>query len=94
MSKESSAVSPSKGLSHAQWLRKQFSGQSSSGESQGPGPDHPWPDLLVDRRTLAERRQTHLCHDTLAVERNNIVSIRQVDQIYNGASVFKIFCFL
>ena len=36
-----------------------------------------WPDLLVDRRTVAERRITPNL-DTLAIERNNIVSIRLI----------------
>ena len=39
-----------------------------------------WPDLLVDRRTVAERRvassAARLDMDTIAIERNNIVSIR------------------
>ena len=64
--------------SHAQWLRRQFSGggPSSCASLYYPGLCHtcdtggegvarrdsesleaPWPDLLVDRRTLQERRQ-------------------------------------
>lgn len=36
-----------------------------------------WPDLLVDRRTVAEKRIIYSL-DTLAIERNNIVSISQL----------------
>ncbi len=70
--------SPTRGsISHAQWLRKQFSGtpSSGSGESGSQGGGEVWPDLLVDRRTVAEKRIIYSL-DTLAIERNNIVSIR------------------
>ena len=75
MSKDSSsgATSPSRGISHAQWLRKTFSSDDGAGGSSGDV----WPDLLVDRRSVAERRSVQtLSFDTLTIERNNIVSIR------------------
>ena len=76
MSKDSPTSSPTRAISHAQWLRKQFSGAPSAGDSGAQG--EVWPDLLVDRRTVAERRVAPptLALDTLSIERNNIVSIR------------------
>ena len=75
-------TSPSRGgISHAQWLRRHFSGTPSagSGESGQQGGGEAWPDLLVDRRSVAERRITPCPNlDTLAIERNNIVSIRLI----------------
>ena len=75
-------TSPSRGgISHAQWLRRQFSAtpSSGSGESGHQGVGEAWPDLLVDRRSVAERRITPSPHlDTLSIERNNIVSIRLI----------------
>ena len=60
--------------SHAQWLRRQFSGQAR-GESFDSSSEV-WPDLLVDRRTMGERR-VWKNRDPVALERNNLVSIRQ-----------------
>ena len=77
MSRDSPTSPTRGGISHAQWLRRQFSGtpSSGSGEMGAAGGGEVWPDLLVDRRTVAERRITPNL-DTLAIERNNIVSIR------------------
>jgi len=61
--------------SHAQWLRRQFSGQAR-GESFDSSCDA-WPDLLVDRRTMGERR-VWKNRDPVALERNNLVTISQL----------------
>ena len=60
--------------SHAQWLRRQLSGpRGESFDSTGES----WPDLLVDRRSMVERRMW-TNRDPVALERNNLVSIRLV----------------
>ena len=63
-------ASPVRGPTHAQWLRRQLSGHGSeSTESDA------WPDLLVDRRSIVERRIWKV-RDPVALERNNLVKIR------------------
>lgn len=60
--------------SHAQWLRRTFSGHG--GESFDSSAEA-WPDLLVDRRSMGERR-LWTNRDPVALERNNLVSISQL----------------
>jgi len=75
MSRDSPATSPSRGISHSAWLRRTFSGDSG----HGLGAENVWPDLLVDRRSLAERRQAPTQGwNTFAIERNNIVGLSQL----------------
>jgi len=75
MSRDSPATSPSRGISHSAWLRRTFSGDSG----HGLGAENVWPDLLVDRRSLAERKQAPTQGwDTFAIERNNIVGLSQL----------------
>jgi len=65
-------ASPVRGPTHAQWLRRQLSGHGSeSTESDA------WPDLLVDRRSIVERRIWKV-RDPVALERNNLVKISQL----------------
>jgi len=59
--------------SHAQWLRRQLSSHSDSIDSQTEA----WPDLLVDRRSMVERR-VWKDRDPLVLERNNLVGISQL----------------
>jgi hypothetical protein len=61
--------------SHAQWLRRTLSGHG--GESFDSSAEA-WPDLLVDRRSMVERR-LWTNRDPVALERNNLVSIRWVN---------------
>jgi len=68
---QSNASSPS----HAQWLRRQFSRDDSEIEQ--------WPDLLIDRRPLQERKQSGLFGSTPGnrpggIERTNLVCISQL----------------
>ena len=62
------------------WLRRQFSGGGSGGdlnsnkESGGEREDQ-WPDLLVDRRPMQERRSQAGGKECSAVERNNLVAV-------------------
>ena len=79
MSRDSPATSPSRGISHSAWLRRTFSGDSG----HGLGAENVWPDLLVDRRSLAERRQAPTQGwNTFAIERNNIVGLRYYFQFF------------
>jgi len=61
--------------SHAQWLRRQFSAEGGSSIDS-------WPDLLVDKRTMQEKRlvtsRPGLVRDPSAIERNNLVRISQL----------------
>lgn len=65
--------------SHAQWLRRQFSGGGEGvARRDSESLEAPWPDLLVDRRTLQERRQGRVGSDPGALERSNLVAILQL----------------
>ena len=65
----------------AAWLRRQFSGSGSGGdlnsnkEQQGGEREDQWPDLLVDRRPMQERRSQAGGKECSAVERNNLVAV-------------------
>ncbi|XP_023334538.1 RUN and FYVE domain-containing protein 2 isoform X2 [Eurytemora carolleeae] len=56
--------------SRSTWLLKQFSSADSYEET--------WPDLLVDRRPLPERRGWNKTDPVAAVERSNLVTISQL----------------
>ena len=64
----------------AAWLRRQFSGGGSGGgdlnsnKESGEREDQ-WPDLLVDRRPIQERRGQAGAKECSAVERNNLVAV-------------------
>ena len=65
----------------AAWLRRQFSGggdvnsnkESTGGETREESQQ--WPDLLVDRRPMQERRSQAGKDCISAVERNNLVAV-------------------
>ena len=64
----------------AAWLRRQFSGGgdvNSNKESTGGEREESqqWPDLLVDRRPMQERRSQAGKDCISAVERNNLVAV-------------------
>lgn len=64
----------------AAWLRRQFSGGGGGGgdlnsnKESGEREDQ-WPDLLVDRRPIQERRGQIGGKECSAVERNNLVAV-------------------
>jgi len=60
--------------SHAQWLRRQL---SSHGSESFDSSAEAWPDLLVDRRSMVERR-VWKDRDPVVLERNNLVRISQL----------------
>lgn len=58
----------------AQWLRRQFSSHNLEGfENSGEA----WPDLLIDRRSITERKLWKI-RDPISLERTNLVSISQL----------------
>ena len=71
-----SSSQPSTPSHTAAWLRRQFSGGdvNSNKESSGEREDQ-WPDLLVDRRPISERRGQVGGKECSAIERNNLVGV-------------------
>ena len=75
-----SSSQPSTPSHTAAWLRRQFSSGGGGGadlnsnKESAEREDH-WPDLLVDRRPIQERRGQVGEKECSAVERNNLVAV-------------------
>ena len=73
-----SSSQPSTPSHTAAWLRRQFSSGGgadlNSNKESAEREDH-WPDLLVDRRPIQERRGQVGEKECSAVERNNLVAV-------------------